>query len=155
VLNAHECCDDCISEALRSLQEIRALLVDKQVALMDHPDSVLFLLVEMMLVALNQFLTFTQRIGVQDRRNQEAYFAALEVLRAHLYRCLSQIARIADYPMTVEDALMRYDDTWQLDAYEPPKLAVENHLPLASRAPRQHGAAEPGADDGALGRAGQ
>jgi hypothetical protein len=123
VLNSHECCDTCIEVALQSLQEIRALLVDKQVVLMDRPDSVLFLLLDMMLVALNQFLTFTQRIGVLDRQNQEAYFAALEVLRAHLYRCIAQIARIADYPVAIQETLMRYDDAWQLDAYEPPQLS--------------------------------
>jgi hypothetical protein len=33
VLNAFECCDSCIEQALASLQDIRRLLVDKQVEL--------------------------------------------------------------------------------------------------------------------------
>jgi hypothetical protein len=31
VLNSFECCDGCIESALKSLQEIRSILVDKQV----------------------------------------------------------------------------------------------------------------------------
>ena len=33
ILNAWECCDDCITNAIASLQDIRVLLVDKQVEL--------------------------------------------------------------------------------------------------------------------------
>ena len=126
VLNSHECCDSCITEALASLQSIRSLLVDKQVALMDRTDSALFLLLDAMLIALGQFLTFTQRIGAQNGDNRDAYFAGLETLRAHLYRTLDQISRIADYPIEITDALMRYDGNWQLEAYEVPKIEASS-----------------------------
>ncbi len=49
VLNSYECCDSCIKHALASLHEIRVLLVDKQVELMDYTDSGLYLLVELIL----------------------------------------------------------------------------------------------------------
>ena len=39
VLNAFECCDNCINHALSSLQEIRRILVDKQVELTGEPES--------------------------------------------------------------------------------------------------------------------
>jgi hypothetical protein len=45
VLSAWECCDDCIDRALVSLQEIRQILVDKQVALSDMPEGPLYLLI--------------------------------------------------------------------------------------------------------------
>lgn len=41
VLNAVECCDGCIDQALASLQEIRSLLVDKLVDLADLTDGAL------------------------------------------------------------------------------------------------------------------
>ncbi len=44
VLNAFECCDNCIDQALSSLQEIRRILVDKQVELSGMPDSPLYFL---------------------------------------------------------------------------------------------------------------
>ena len=43
VLNAFECCDGCIDSALESLQEIRQIIVDKQVELSRRSDGVLYL----------------------------------------------------------------------------------------------------------------
>ncbi|MBX5462879.1 MAG: hypothetical protein IRZ28_17550 [Steroidobacteraceae bacterium] len=133
VLDSRECCDDCIDEALASLAEIRAMLVNKQVELSQVTDGALYLLIEVQLEAIRQFLTFEQRLKRQpasrmvvasrgdfwrapDARNQ--YFAALEMLRAHLHRCLVQIARIADMPIPKIRDHMRYDEIWQIDAYE-------------------------------------
>ncbi len=123
VLNAFECCDDCIDRALTSLQEIRRLLVDKQVELSDRPDSPLYLLLELIAEALRQFFTFEQRL---DRRfeSREAYFAALEMLRAHIHRVLLQVAKIADTNIPKIAETMRYDEAWQLDAYERPAAAL-------------------------------
>lgn len=36
VLTSAECCDNCIDQALASLQEIRRIIVDKQVELSHH-----------------------------------------------------------------------------------------------------------------------
>ena len=99
VLNAFECCDGCIDQALASLQEIRGLLVDKQVELADLTDGPLYLLIDFMREGIRQFLTFEQQLGGRDpsppyrgphrgREVQERYFAGLEALRAHLHRCL-------------------------------------------------------------------
>ena len=138
VLNAFECCDDCIEKALESLQDIRSELVEKQVAMAKMTDSPVYLLVEFMLEGIRQFLTFEQHLrhpsamsklvlpdSLTNHRlpeQREQYFAALEMLRAHLHRCLLQIAKIADIQIPKIADSMRYDDAWQLEAYEKPRL---------------------------------
>ena len=139
VLNAWECCDNCIDHAIESLQEIRKTLVDKQVQLSAATDGPLYLLIELMLGGIRQFMTFTERLDQQSesslilptdvrrpRETRETYFDALESLRAHLYRCLAQVAVIAaiDIPRISEP--MRYDSVWQVEAYVMPRLGVEN-----------------------------
>jgi hypothetical protein len=142
VLNAFECCDNCIDHALSSLQEIRRILVDKQVELSSVPESPLYLLVELQVEAIRQFLTFEQRINeaakpeglpsdasAKFRRSHqvnEKYFAALEMLRAHLHRCLLQEAKIADTQIPKISENMRYDEAWEIEAYEEPML-IENN----------------------------
>jgi hypothetical protein len=134
VLNAFECCDGCIDQALASLQEIRALLVDHQVELADLTDGPLYLLLDMMREGIRQFLTFEQQLGSRDRSSrpsephrgrdvQALYFAGLEALRAHLHRCLIQLAAIADIEIPGIAAHMRYDPAWTLGAYTPPVLS--------------------------------
>lgn len=134
VLNAFECCDNCIDQALASLKEIRTLLVGKQVDLADTSEGSLYLLIELMLEAIRQFLTFEQRLNDQTTEqriilpdslgfqypysNREQYFAALEMLRAHLYRCLAQVSKIANIKIPKITSHMRYDEAWQLEAYE-------------------------------------
>ena len=138
VLNAGECCDNCIDEALTSLQEIRCVLVEKQVELSRVPDSPLYLLIELQADAIRQFLTFEQRLvratpqvpAIVDANGmyrrppdmREQYFAALEMLRGHLSRCLAQIAKIADTAIPKTATNMPYDEAWQLEAYEQPML---------------------------------
>lgn len=139
VLNAFECCDNCIDQALGSLQEIRRFLVDKQVELSTATNSPLYLLVELQIEAIRQFLTFEQRLNEEDepvapiligvpsdfRRPvsvREQYFTALEMLRAHLHRCLVQVAKIANTEIPKISDHMRYSEAWQLDAYEEPKF---------------------------------
>jgi hypothetical protein len=133
VLTAAECCDGCIDQALASLQEIRTLLVDQQVELADLTDGALYLLLDFMREGIRQFLTFEQRLGggrAPSRRQgrhreheaQQLYFAGLEALRAHLHRCLLQVAGIADVEIPKIAAHMRYDAAWTLDAYTRPAL---------------------------------
>lgn len=133
VLNASECCDNCIDQALESLQKIRSLLVDKQVKLSDHTDGALYLILEMMGDAIRQFLTFEQSLAQQPPKSpiitptsadfhrpldqREQYFAALEMLRAHLYRCLIQISKIANMEIPKINKFIKYDETWQIEAY--------------------------------------
>jgi hypothetical protein len=115
VLNAFECCDSCINLALQSIQEIRGLLVDKKVELSDRTDSGLYILLELMTGAIRQFLTFTERRDPYSYRQE--YFAALEMLRAHLYRCLSQVAVIAGTKIPKISSNMRYDEVWDSRSY--------------------------------------
>jgi hypothetical protein len=121
VLNAYECCDNCIEAAIASLQEIRSFLVDKQVELSDHHEGVLYLLLEVMLEGIRQFLTFEQRLG-RSPVTRHAYFAALEMLRGHLFRSLSQVASIAEMEIPRIPEHMRYDGVWQVEAYAVPRL---------------------------------
>lgn len=119
VLNSFECCDDCIDHAITSLQEIRRLLVDKQVELSDRPDSPLYLLIELMAEAIRQFFTFEQRLN-RSLETRQVYFFALEMLRAHIHRVLLQTSKIAEIQIPKIAPHMRYDEIWQLDAYESP-----------------------------------
>lgn len=134
VLTAWECCDGCIDQALTSLQEIRRLLVDKQVELANMQDGPLYVLVDAMAVGIRQFLTFEQRLraagAIPDapldfRRPQDtrqAYFDGLEILRGHLSRCLGQIAKLAGIEAPNEGIIVHYQGAWQLEAYQAPQL---------------------------------
>jgi len=134
VLNAFECCDNCVERSLTSLQEIRSLLVDKQVELSGQTDGGLYLIVELMLEAIRQFFTFEENLRMANpafpgefhtrmhRPDLQPYFAALEMLRAHLFRCLTQVAVVADTIIPKIAEHMQYESAWQLDAYEEPKL---------------------------------
>lgn len=132
VLNAFECCDSCVEKALSSLQDIRSVLVDKQVELSAHDDRGLYLVVEFMLEGIRQFFTFEENIRTVNpefpgelhtrlqRHDLHPYFAALEMLRGHLYRCLVQVAVFANTTIPKIAANMRYEDSWQLAAYKKP-----------------------------------
>lgn len=133
VLNAFECCDGCIDQALASLREIRSLLVDQQVELADLTDGALYLLLDLMREGIRQFLTFEQQIGARDRASQpserhrerdaqQLYFAGLEALRAHLHRCLIQVAAIANVEIPRIAEHMRYEPAWAVEAYVQPAL---------------------------------
>jgi hypothetical protein len=137
VLNAFECCDSCVEKALASLQEIRSLLVDKQVELSGQTDGAVYLIVELMLESIRQFFTFEEGLRTANpnfpgelhsrmhRADLEPYFAALEMLRGHLFRCLSQVAIVADTTIPKIADHMRYENAWQLDAYLKPNLIEE------------------------------
>jgi hypothetical protein len=134
VLNAFECCDSCIEQALASLQDIRSLLVDKQVELSGQANGGLYLILELMLEGIRQFFTFEESLRISNtqfpgelrtrlhRQELQPYFAALEMLRGHLYRCLGQVASVADIEIPKISAHMRYDAVWQLRAYDQPQL---------------------------------
>src|SRR5208282_842980 len=99
-------------QALTSIQKIRDILVNKQVELSHAIDSPLYLLLELQLEAIRQFLTFEQHINSspaasdlvvpapsdfrRPRDSRDQYFAALEMLRGHLHRCLLQMAKIGN-----------------------------------------------------------
>ena len=121
VLNSFECCDDCIDQALASLQEMRRLLVDKQVDLSGHADGALYFLLEAMAEAIRQFSTFEQRLE-RSPEDRQKYFAALEMLRAHLHRVLRQISLVGSVKIPKIADHMRYDDAWQIEAYQRPSL---------------------------------
>lgn len=132
VLNASECCDSCVEQAMASLREIRSLLVDKQVELTRMTDGGLYLILEFMLEGIRQFFTFEEGLRTANpkfpgdlhtrlhRHDLQPYFSALEILRGHLYRCLAQMAIIADIEIPKIPQHMRYENPWQLEAYNQP-----------------------------------
>lgn len=132
VLSSQECCDNCIDEALRSLQAIRSALVEAQVRLIDEEDRGLHGIIELMLVAIRQFLTFEQSIATDEPRRiekgdfyrpceaRQSYFDALELLRGHLSRCLGQLAVIAGLP-PFDGLVADYRGPWDMNAYQAPK----------------------------------
>lgn len=138
VLTSAECCDNCIDNALTSLQEIRQIIVDKQVELADKTDTALYVLLDSIRDSIRQFLTFQQRLNEGSKadakipdfyrpaRSRELYFAALEMLRAHIHGTLLQVAKIADMPgIPGLEGHMSYDGPWQLEAYKKPKALTE------------------------------
>ena len=139
VLNSFECCDGCIDQALISLQKIRAELVNQQVKHSKATNGPLYFVIEFMLEAIRQFLTFEQRLceppesqlwrpDQNERRTsneREAYFAALEMLRGHLYRCLAQVSAIAKVEIPKITRHMRYDSAWETEAYEKPRMLAD------------------------------
>jgi len=128
VLNAQECCDGCIDAALSSLQEIRARLVDARVALAGEQGA-LSGLIELMLTAIRQFLTFEQRLSrsggprhpgdefYRDRDVRQAYFDALEQLRGHLSRCLGAVVAMAGRNVPSDGLIAGYAGSWPEEAY--------------------------------------
>lgn len=113
VLNSKECCNNCIENALKSLQEIRQLLVDKQVEIEDV-ESPLFFLTDFSVYGIRQFLTFTE--FYDPRENYDEYFEALEIIRGHLLRTFDAINQIAELP---ESFGYRYEhlSTWDEAIY--------------------------------------
>lgn len=128
VLNASECCDNCIDNALKSLQEIRRILVEKEVELSDKTDSAIYILMDSIRDTIRQFLTFEQRLSGKHKiehryfEQRDMYFAGLEILRAHIHRTLIQIAKIAEVEIPGISQGMRYDENWQLEDYEVPMI---------------------------------
>lgn len=92
-----------------------------------------------MLESIRQFLTFEERLRESDNHRvrkperddfrrppaeRETYFAALEMLRGHLYRCLVQVSAIAKIQIPKIADGMRYDTAWQMEAYKAPKALL-------------------------------
>jgi hypothetical protein len=134
VLSAWECCDNCIDNALASLQEIRSTLVDKQVELSEMQEGPLYLLIDAMALGIRQFLTHEELLIRSDDALphprfpdfhrppdvRQAYFDALEVLRGHLSRCLGQIAAIAGMEAPTDGLIAAHQGPWQVEAYVEP-----------------------------------
>jgi len=138
VLTSAECCDNCIDNALTSLQEIRQIIVDKQVELSEKTDTALYVLLDSIRDSIRQFLTFQQRLSKDSEvdhkvpefyrtaQSRELYFAGLEMLRAHIHRTLLQVAKIAHMRgIPGFEGHMSYDGQWQLEAYKKPPALTE------------------------------
>ncbi|MBB3277427.1 MULTISPECIES: hypothetical protein [unclassified Pseudoxanthomonas] len=130
VLSSKECCDNCIDNSLASLQEIRSVLVEKQVELSALNDGSVFLLTEYIAEGIRQFLTATEhharevilRSGDSSREMfvRENYFQALELLRFHIHSCLFQLSKVAGVETPRVAAYLRSEAEWHQVAYTPP-----------------------------------
>jgi hypothetical protein len=141
VLNANECCDNCIDNALSSLQEVRKVLVDKQVDLAEYHDGGLYLLIELMAEVIRQFLTYEESLKATVRnkqlgRNQEfhrapeareAYFEVLNQLRFHIHSCLTQVAKIAEMETPKVQSYLKSEDAWMLSLYLKPEALLDDN----------------------------
>lgn len=132
VLSSWECCDNCIDNALRSLQEIRSILLERRVELAGEQSGILSHMIELMLAAVRQFLTFEQSLGsagmakpepagefYRPYEDRQIYFDALEQLRGHLSRCMGQVAVIAGLNVPSDGLIAGYQGPWQMEAYKP------------------------------------
>lgn len=140
VLNAKECCDGCIDNALASLQEIRKVLVEKQVDLAEYHDGGLYLLIELMAEVIRQFLTYEESLKErEDQRHpkgksefhrepeiREAYFEVLNQLRFHIHSCLTQVSKIAEMETPKIDSYLKTNDAWMLSLYLKPEALLED-----------------------------
>ncbi len=139
VLNSKECCDDCIDKSLASLQEIRKILVEKQVDLADYHDGGLYLLIELMAEAVRQFLTYEESLKGSESYPQpkdnsefhrateirETYFEVLNQLRFHIHSCLMQVSKIAKMQTPKGESYLNSDNEWMLSLYLNPKELLE------------------------------
>lgn len=104
-LSCKECCDNSIAHSLASFQEIRSVLLEKQVERSSLSDGSIFLLAEYFAEGIRQFLTATEGhansisftsgeayLGPQVR---ERCFRGLEWLRCHIHRCLFRLSKFA------------------------------------------------------------
>ena len=111
------------------MQDLRAKLVDQQLRLVNESGA-LSNLIDLMLTAIRQFLTFEQRLSASssakgDGRNEwyrgasirSEYFGALEMLRGHLSRCLGQVATVAGMALPNDGLVVGYQGPWPLEAY--------------------------------------
>lgn len=140
VLNAKECCDDCIDKALTSLQEVRKILVEKQVDLAEYHDDGLYLLIELMAEVIRQFLTYEESLRGREGRQElkdksefhrapeirEAYFEVLNQLRFHIHSCLTQVSKIAEMETPKIESYLKSDDEWMLSLYLKPEMLLED-----------------------------
>ena len=136
VLSSKECCDNCIDHSLASLQEIRSVLVEKQVELSALNDGSVFLLTEYVAEGIRQFLTAMEHhesavvlpAGSSSRETfvRESYFQALELLRFHIHSCLLQLSKIAEVEMPRVAAYLRSEAEWHQVAYTPPVISIRS-----------------------------
>lgn len=138
VLSSWECCDNCIDDALRSLQQIRSILLERRIELADEQGGILSQVIELMLTAIRQFLTFEQGLASADatkpdsandfyrpQEDRQIYFDALEQLRGHLSRCMGQIAVVAGLDVPSDGFIAGYQGPWQMEAYKPFNYAAD------------------------------
>lgn len=137
VLISQECCDNCIQRSINSLLEIREFLVNKQMEISHLTDSPIYILIELQVEAIRQFLTFEEKIKSQNQDGilikskrhdggsslllQEQYFSSLEILRSHIHKCLNQISKIAKIEVPKNIIEMDYDESWRTNLYTSPE----------------------------------
>lgn len=131
VLNSRECCLSCVKKALESIQNIRSILVDKQVDLSSHTEGILYLIIEVMLEGIRQFQTYEENLRSNYERFEEIepfslYTESLERLRTHLYLCLKQVSSVADVKLPKYSISNIKQNSWNVDVYDLPSGSISN-----------------------------
>jgi len=97
ILNAFECCANCINDALKSLKEIKLELISIKKQLKNNINSPLFYYIDYIVISINAFFDFMERnnlIDSEDFATKDIYFDALEMMRNHIAQCMFEIAKI-------------------------------------------------------------
>lgn len=129
VLNASECCDNCIDHSLASLGKIREYLVGQQQELANLSDGILYLMTEFILDAIRQFMTYSEHLerdyepsgsSIPDLRRhpqaRAAYLSALNRLRRHISDTLFQVRLIAGEDPQMVPENLRFKG-WDAESY--------------------------------------
>ena len=102
ILNAKECCANCIYNAVNSLKEIKSDLINIKKQLKNNINSPLFYFVDYIIISINSFFDFIERNNLVDNKVDDkdhdikkVYFDALEIIRNHIAQCMNEIAKIA------------------------------------------------------------
>ncbi len=122
--------------------DVSALVAKAARHVKKRTDGGLYLILELMLTGIRQFFTFEEGLRATNpdfpgelgtrlqRHDLQPYFSALEMLRGHLYRCLTQVAIVANTKIPKIADHMRYENAWQLAVYKQPQLMdKENRQP--------------------------
>ncbi len=112
--------DHNIQSEIGSLRNIRKFLNKRQMDLSDHTKGGLFLIIELMLSPIRQFLTFHEH-NSSLKEYSTIYHEGYALLRDHLCSCISRIHQIAGIEIPEVYTYFNYDSQWNLDAYEEPE----------------------------------
>ncbi|WP_285578141.1 hypothetical protein [Geothrix limicola] len=118
ILNGRECCASCINESIQCLKEIKSDLVAEELRLIKAINTPLFYLTDYIITSINAFNDFMERNRLIDGENINIYFDALNKLRCHIAKCLTEIAKIASIEIAKDKfASIEGGPSWNKDSY--------------------------------------
>ena len=117
ILNAAECCAECIQRAIDSLKEIKADLIDIKCKLTDNINRPIYYFIDYIVLSINSFLDFIERYKIDMEMNRPTYFDALEKLRRHIAKCMVEISKIGECKIDTTHYAFKNNAEWIYDNY--------------------------------------